>query len=204
RSTGGGMAAKVRAAFDRFRVRLDDGPRCATAKGRRSWICPVRPRRLAGADVGDRFGGGRNRLRHTRVLIRGLAMAERERTASGGTEDEVRRRRRRRHPDGGRRTDMKAFAQLYVELDQTNKTNDKVEAMRFYFEHANPGDAAWAFYFLSGRKPRQIVPSARLRAWGVEQAEIPEWLFLESRDTVGDTAETIALLLPAGEGLGDT
>lgn len=99
---------------------------------------------------------------------------------------------------------MKAFAQLYVELDQTNKTNDKVEAMRFYFEHANPGDAAWAFYFLSGRKPRQIVPSARLRAWGVEQAEIPEWLFLESRDTVGDTAETIALLLPAGEGLGDT
>ena len=54
---------------------------------------------------------------------------------------------------------MKLFTQLYVELDQTNKTNEKVEAMRFYFGRAAPADAAWAFYFLSGRKPRQIVPS---------------------------------------------
>ncbi|MEK7854994.1 MAG: ATP-dependent DNA ligase, partial [Acidobacteriota bacterium] len=53
-----------------------------------------------------------------------------------------------------------------------------------------------AFYFLSGRKPRQIVPSKKLREWAIEQAGIPEWLYLESRDTVGDSAETIALLLP--------
>ena len=99
---------------------------------------------------------------------------------------------------------MKDFAQLYVELDQTNKTNEKVEAMRSYFERASPGDAAWAFYFLSGRKPRQIVPSAKLRSWAIEQSRIPEWLFMESRDTVGDTAETIALLLPNNDGLGDT
>ena len=50
---------------------------------------------------------------------------------------------------------MKLFTDLYVELDQTNKTNEKVEAMRFYFERAEPHDAAWALYFLSGRKPRQ-------------------------------------------------
>jgi DNA ligase 1 len=99
---------------------------------------------------------------------------------------------------------MKDFTQLYVELDQTNKTNEKVEAMRFYFERASPADAAWAFYFLSGRKPRQIVPSAKLRAWAIEQAAISEWLFMESRDTVGDTAETIALLLPSGDAMGDT
>lgn len=99
---------------------------------------------------------------------------------------------------------MKHFAQLYVELDQTNKTNEKVEAMRLYFERASPSDAAWAFYFLSGRKPRQIIPSAKLRAWAIEQSGIPEWLFMESRDTVGDTAETIALLLPNNDGLGDT
>ena len=99
---------------------------------------------------------------------------------------------------------MKAFAQLYVELDQTNKTNEKVEALRNYFESASADDAAWAFYFLSGRKPRQIVPSAKLRVWAIEQSGIPEWLFMESRDTVGDTAETIALLLPSGDGLGDT
>lgn len=91
---------------------------------------------------------------------------------------------------------MKLFTELYVELDQTNKTNEKIDALRFYFGNAAAEDAAWAFYFLSGRKPRQIVPSKKLREWAIEQAGIPEWLFMESRDTVGDTAETIALLLP--------
>lgn len=92
---------------------------------------------------------------------------------------------------------MRLFTELYVELDQTNKTNEKVEAMRFYFERAEPHDAAWALYFLSGRKPRQIVPSKFLRDWSLEMSGIPEWLFLESRDTVGDGAETIALLMPS-------
>jgi DNA ligase-1 len=91
---------------------------------------------------------------------------------------------------------MKLFTELYVELDETNKTNEQVEAMRFYFERAEPHDAAWALYFLSGRKPRQIVPSKLLRDWAMAMSGIPEWLFLESRDTVGDGAETTALLLP--------
>lgn len=91
---------------------------------------------------------------------------------------------------------MKLFTELYVELDQTNKTNEKIDALRFYFEQASKSDAAWAFYFLSGRKPRQIVPSKKLREWAIEQAAIPEWLYLESRDSVGDSSETIALLLP--------
>ena len=91
---------------------------------------------------------------------------------------------------------MKLFTELYVELDQTNKTNEKVESMRFYFERAEKHDAAWALYFLSGRKPRQIIPSKKLREWSLELSGIPEWLFMESRDTVGDGAETMALLLP--------
>src|SRR5215204_1638477 len=99
---------------------------------------------------------------------------------------------------------MKLFTQLYVELDQTNKTNEKVEAMRFYFESAEPADAAWAFYFLSGRKPRQIVPSKFLREWAIEMSGIPEWLYLESRDTVGDGSETTALLLPNNAGMDET
>jgi DNA ligase-1 len=91
---------------------------------------------------------------------------------------------------------MNLFTELYVELDQTNKTNEKVEAMRYYFEHAHPWDAAWALYFLSGRKPRQIVPSKFLREWAMQESGIPEWLFMDCRDTVGDGAETTALLLP--------
>ncbi|HVF30859.1 MAG TPA: ATP-dependent DNA ligase [Pyrinomonadaceae bacterium] len=99
---------------------------------------------------------------------------------------------------------MKLFTELYVELDQTNKTNEKIEAMRFYFERAAPEDAAWAFYFLSGRKPRQIVPSRFLRDWSIEMSGIPEWLYLESRDTVGDGAETSALLLPNNSSVDET
>lgn len=99
---------------------------------------------------------------------------------------------------------MKLFTELYVELDQTNKTNEKIEALRFYFERALPEDAAWAFYFLSGRKPRQIVPSKLLRQWAIEQAGIPEWLYEESRDTVGDGSETVALLLPNNADVDET
>jgi DNA ligase-1 len=99
---------------------------------------------------------------------------------------------------------MKLFTDLYVELDQTNKTNEKVEAMRFYFEHAEPHDAAWALYFLSGRKPRQIVPNKLLWQWAVEIAAIPEWLFADCYHTVGDMSETAALLLPSKNLTDDT
>ena len=91
---------------------------------------------------------------------------------------------------------MKAFADLYAALDETTRTTDKVAAMARYFAAAPPADAAWAVYFLSGRKPRQAVPSKRLRLWARELAGLPEWLFDESYDHVGDVAETIALVLP--------
>ncbi len=99
---------------------------------------------------------------------------------------------------------MKLFTELYTRLDQTNKTNEKVQALKDYFALARPADAAWALYFLSGRKPRQIVPSKLIRQWAMEESGIPEWLFLESRDTVGDTAETIALLLPSNPAMDET
>lgn len=94
---------------------------------------------------------------------------------------------------------MKAFADLYTTLDETTKTNEKVEALTAYFAGAEPTDAAWAIYFLSGRKPKQAVPSKKIREWAAEEARVPEWLFNESYDAVGDVAETVALLLPPPE-----
>ena len=91
---------------------------------------------------------------------------------------------------------MRAFAALFTALDETTKTSVKVEAVARYFAAAAPADAAWAVYFLSGRKPRQAVPSKRLRQWARELAGIPEWLFDETYHHVGDVAETVALLLP--------
>lgn len=98
---------------------------------------------------------------------------------------------------------MKAFAALYAALDETTRTAEKVAAMARYFAAARPADAAWAVYFLSGRKPRQAVPSKRLRLWARELAGVPEWLFDESYHHVGDVAETIALLLPPAEAASD-
>ena len=91
---------------------------------------------------------------------------------------------------------MKAFADLYTALDETTRTLEKVEALTNYFALASSADAAWAVYFLIGRKPKQVVPSKKLREWAALAAGVPDWLFDESYDAVGDVAETVALLLP--------
>jgi DNA ligase-1 len=92
---------------------------------------------------------------------------------------------------------MKAFAALYAALDASTSTLDKVAALRHYFGTADAADAAWAVYFLAGGKPRQTVPTALLRATACREAGLPEWLFDESYQAVGDLAETIAHVLPA-------
>jgi DNA ligase-1 len=94
---------------------------------------------------------------------------------------------------------VRAFADLYAELESTTKTNEKVAALAGYFSRVDHADAAWAVYFLVGRKPKQVVPTRQLCAWAIAEASIPEWLFDEAQDAVGDLGETIALLLPPPE-----
>ena len=91
---------------------------------------------------------------------------------------------------------MKLFSELYKRLDSTTRTNVKVQAMTQYFGCAEPADAAWAIYFLSGEKLRRIIPTKLLRQWAAEEANIPAWLFDESYTSVGDLAETISLVVP--------
>lgn len=91
---------------------------------------------------------------------------------------------------------MKKFARLYATIDETMRTNEKVDAMVEYFRTAEPADAAWAVWFLSGGRPKRLIPVRRLAAWAMEEAAIPEWLFGECYDAVGDLAETMSLLLP--------
>ena len=94
---------------------------------------------------------------------------------------------------------MKRFAALYTALDGTTSTNEKLEALIAYFSAAEPEDAAWASYFLSGGKPRQSVPTRLLTEFARERAGLPEWLFEESYQAVGDLAETIAHILPPAQ-----
>ncbi|MCW0920141.1 ATP-dependent DNA ligase [Pseudomonas sp. RG1] len=91
---------------------------------------------------------------------------------------------------------MKAFAELYAELDATTSSNAKLAAMQAYFAQAAPEDAAWAVYFLSGGRPRQLVPVRILRELAVAVSGLEPWLFEESYQAVGDLAETISLVLP--------
>jgi ATP-dependent DNA ligase len=91
---------------------------------------------------------------------------------------------------------MRNFARLFAELDASTATLAKVDALKRYFASAASADAAWAVYFLAGGKPRQVVPTALLRALACRVAGIGEWLFEESYQAVGDLAETIAHVLP--------
>jgi DNA ligase-1 len=98
---------------------------------------------------------------------------------------------------------MKRFSDLYFALDATTRTNDKIAAMRAYFDAAPPADAAWAVYFLSGRRPKRLLSALLLRRWAAEATGVPEWLQEEAYHAVGDSAETAALLLPIAKRVSD-
>lgn len=91
---------------------------------------------------------------------------------------------------------MKAFADLYAKLDATTSSNAKLAALQDYFTTSTAADAAWAVYFLSGGRPRQLVPTKLLRELTLQASALPEWIFEESYQAVGDLAETMTLLLP--------
>lgn len=90
---------------------------------------------------------------------------------------------------------MRDFVELYTRLDETNATNEKVAAMVDYFTTAKPDCAAWAIHFLTGERLKRLVTGRNLREWVVEASGYPSWLVEECYSNVGDSAETIALLL---------
>ena len=91
---------------------------------------------------------------------------------------------------------MKQFAILIQILGTSTKTTAKLHAIQNYFAAANDEDKIWVIALFTGKRPKRSVNSALLRMWSMEIAGIEPWLFEESYHTVGDLAETIALLLP--------
>ena len=94
---------------------------------------------------------------------------------------------------------MKAFAQLFLSLDETNKTNEKVKVLKDYFIAVPDSDKMHMLALFSGRKPKRPINSTLIRNWAIEASKIPAWLFEESYHVVGDLAETMSLLMPASE-----
>lgn len=91
---------------------------------------------------------------------------------------------------------MKAFAQLFLSLDETNKTNEKVKVLKYYLNCVPDSDKMHMLALFTGRKPKRIINATQIRTWANAVTGIPVWLFEESYHIVGDLAETMALLLP--------
>ncbi len=90
---------------------------------------------------------------------------------------------------------MTRFAKLYDAIDRTTSTNAKVAAMVEYFKAAPPADAAWAVFFLTGRRLKRLVPYASINDWTLAATGLEDWLLGECYAVVGDGAETAALVL---------
>ena len=91
---------------------------------------------------------------------------------------------------------MKRFTRLFLELDQTNSSRAKTDAIANYFGEVSDSDKLWCIALLAGKRPKRAVKSGDLRDWTAELSGIPNWLFEETYHVVGDLAETIAKLLP--------
>ena len=94
---------------------------------------------------------------------------------------------------------MRAFSEVFKQIDQTTSTNEKIDALVDYFKSANARDAMWCVALLTGKRLKRTVKSGELRDWCIELSGIPRWLVEESYLVVGDLAETITLLLPEHE-----
>ncbi|MFM7268006.1 MAG: ATP-dependent DNA ligase, partial [Cyanobium sp.] len=97
---------------------------------------------------------------------------------------------------------MRLFCRLYGELDRSEGTRARVEILARHFQSVDPADAAWALQLLLGKQRRRLITARRLRQVAQRVTGLPDWLLEASHAQVGDTAETIALLLAAGRSTG--
>ncbi|MFN7898875.1 MAG: cisplatin damage response ATP-dependent DNA ligase [Synechococcaceae cyanobacterium] len=95
---------------------------------------------------------------------------------------------------------MQAFSGLFERLDQSSGTTARVALLREFFAAVDPADGAWALHCLLGKQRRRLISGRRLRQICLEHLALPEWLFEACYSQVGDSAETIALLVGGGDG----
>ena len=94
---------------------------------------------------------------------------------------------------------MRRFQQLLQGLDRTTGTSAKQQLLENYFKEAPAADAAWGLELLLGKRRRRLITGRRLRQVAQQVSGLPAWLFDDCHAQVGDSAETVALTLPAGD-----
>jgi DNA ligase-1 len=93
---------------------------------------------------------------------------------------------------------MRAFSQLIDDLVYTRSRNTKLRLIGDYLKETPDPDRGYGLAALTGTLDIPHVKPAAIR--GLVEERIDPVLFYMSRDYVGDTAETIALLWPAPPG----
>ncbi|HZC37782.1 MAG TPA: cisplatin damage response ATP-dependent DNA ligase [Sphingomicrobium sp.] len=93
---------------------------------------------------------------------------------------------------------MRAFSQLLDDLVYTRSRNTKLRLIGDYLRETPDPDRGYGLAALTGTLDIPHVKPAAIR--GLVEERIDPVLFYMSRDYVGDTAETIALLWPKREG----
>ena len=89
---------------------------------------------------------------------------------------------------------MRAFAALVTQLGYTRSRNAKVALIADYLRATPDPDRGWALAALTGEADFAAVKSSAVRTMAMERVD--PVLFRLSRDFVGDTAETVALIWP--------
>ena len=90
---------------------------------------------------------------------------------------------------------MKAFAALLERLVFTRARNDKLALIAAYLRETPDPDRGWALAALTDATNFPAVKASTVRE--VAATRVDPVLFKLSRDHVGDTAETVALIWPA-------
>src|SRR5688572_19588227 len=93
---------------------------------------------------------------------------------------------------------MRAFSQLLDDLVYTRSRNSKLKLIGDYLKETPDPDRGIALAALTGGLDIPHVKPAAIR--GLVEERVDPILFQMSRDYVGDTAETVALLWPAPDG----
>ncbi|MCP9752108.1 ATP-dependent DNA ligase [Ferruginibacter sp. HRS2-29] len=91
---------------------------------------------------------------------------------------------------------MEKFARFIHDLEISNKTNDKIDAIVRYLDVVPEEDKIWLVALFTGKRPKRGINTKLLREWAIEISGIPDWLFAECYHSVGDLGETISLILP--------
>lgn len=91
---------------------------------------------------------------------------------------------------------LAAFSALLFDLETAGGTLARRQRLVDHLRQCSAEDAAWSVRLLSGERLRRLLPVTVLKQAAMALGGLPAWAFEECYESVGDLAETIALLLP--------